>query len=88
MNACEGCGTPSAPEDPTPAHCPSCPPEPCDECGGVNVWSTGEMCACWVSLEGMSLADIKAVFADECLDPFCTEHVSLSIDPIIDGGAS
>lgn len=73
MNACEGCGTPCAPEDPTPAHCPSCPPEPCDECGGVNVWSTGEMCACWVSLEGMSLADIKAVFADECIDhPTCT----------------
>lgn len=32
-----------------------------------------EGCGSWVSLEGMSLADIKAVFADECIDhPTCT----------------
>ena len=59
---------------------------PCDGCPALRL-----DCACVTDISQMSLADIKAVFADECLDPDCTDcgagdHVcteSLSIDPVI-----
>lgn len=46
-------------------------------------------CACVIDISQMPLADIKATFAAECLDPACTDcgasdHVcteSLSVDP-------
>lgn len=50
-----------SPDGPVPDHCGSCPPWTCDECG--QPCSMADPCACWISLEGMALADIKALFA-------------------------
>lgn len=61
---CNGCGT--APSDPSmggTSGCQSCPPQTCTTCGGVNHLATERMCSCWVSLEAMPLADVKALFA-------------------------
>lgn len=69
MSACRNCGTPSHPEDPIPQHCPSCPPTRCDDCGGMSVWATGDLCSCWTSVEDLNLADLKALFADDCDGP-------------------
>lgn len=69
MSACRTCGTPSAPENPTPEHCGSCPPTVCEDCGETCYWQTGDLCSCWTSLEGMALADLKALFADDCDGP-------------------
>jgi hypothetical protein len=66
---------------PTPEHCNQCPPTACAECGEVCVWATGDLCSCWTSLEGMPLADIKALFADDCDGP------GLSVDLVSTGGA-
>lgn len=65
MTACLGCGSPSAEGDPTPSHCPRCPAEQCEDCGGWNVWLTGDMCSCWISVEDMPLAEQKALFAHD-----------------------
>ncbi|NED75337.1 hypothetical protein G3I51_24040 [Streptomyces sp. SID9944] len=42
-------------------HCGDCPPWTCEDCG--QTCSMQEPCQCWIVLDGMSLADIKAVFA-------------------------
>ena len=67
------------------------PVEPCPGCPEFRL-----DCACVTDITQMPLADVKAVFAAGCLDPDCTDcgasdHVcteSLSIDPVITGGAS
>ncbi len=61
QNPCLGCGHDAGPDVPTPEHCGHCPPWKCDQCG--DICSMQHPCACWISLEGMSLADLKAVFA-------------------------
>lgn len=67
MLACTACGRikdgPTGdPTDLFPAtHCGDCPPWLCDGCGEMD--SAAQHCRCWVSLEGMSLADQKALFA-------------------------
>lgn len=65
--ACKGCGATKSGPDGTPTdmfpstHCGHCPPWVCDECGATT--SMADPCSCWISLEGMSLADQKALFA-------------------------
>jgi hypothetical protein len=39
--------------------CMHCPPVTCDDCGEPD----DRTCSCWVSIEDMSLADKKALFA-------------------------
>jgi hypothetical protein len=60
---CLGCGVPAgtAASNPVPSHCGHCPPWTCDDCG--QPCSMADPCACWISLDGMALADIKALFA-------------------------
>lgn len=66
---CQGCGTTQRqiqgcpPPDPVTLHCPSCPPWICADCGETDVVA-GPRCGCWQSLENVSLADLKAMFAD------------------------
>jgi hypothetical protein len=48
---------------PEPDQCSSCGPVKCDDCGGVNDLATGEICSCWVSVEDMSVPELKAIFA-------------------------
>lgn len=63
---CKGCGT--APDDPAmggTSGCQYCLPETCSTCGGVNHIATDRMCSCWVSIEDISLADQKAIFAGD-----------------------
>lgn len=65
---CSGCGTDTGQElgsIPTPDGCGQCPPEACGTCGGINHLRTGRMCSCWVSVEDMPLADVKAIFASD-----------------------
>jgi hypothetical protein len=64
MSACSNCGTVYQeldPPGPPPSHCGACPPRLCDQCGEMD--SHAQPCPCWVSLEGMPLADLKALFA-------------------------
>jgi hypothetical protein len=42
-------------------HCGKCPPWRCDDCGQMD--SHAKPCPCWVSVEGIPLADLKALFA-------------------------
>jgi hypothetical protein len=42
-------------------NCGDCPPWRCEDCGEMS--SATDLCSCWISLEGMPLADIKALFA-------------------------
>lgn len=60
---CRGCGEPQGiwPDIPVPDHCSYCPPWECDGCG--QPCSIADPCACWIPLEGMAPADIKAIFA-------------------------
>lgn len=62
---CQNCGhiSSDSPEDspPNPSHCGNCPPWICDGCG--QTCSFAELCVCWIPLDDMALADIKAVFA-------------------------
>jgi hypothetical protein len=69
VNACTNCGTPSSPDNPTPSHCGECPPWICDGCDVLT--SMADPCACWISFEGMALADIKGLLAlgDLSVDP-------------------
>lgn len=65
---CGGCGgrifwTNETPE-PTGDHCANCPPWTCQDCGQLDgSLPGGPRCSCWLSLEDMPLADIKAIFA-------------------------
>lgn len=65
---CLGCGRMEAgvlgdPTDIAPStHCGKCPPWICEWCGVET--SMTNPCSCWISLEGMPLADIKAIFAE------------------------
>lgn len=65
--ACAGCGATKpgptgTPDDLFPTeHCGDCPPWACDTCG--EICSARSLCSCWLTFDGMSLADIKAVFA-------------------------
>lgn len=67
MKACKGCGAtkPGPTGDPTDLfpseHCSDCPPWTCEACG--ETCSMDAPCSCWVLLEGMARADIKAVLA-------------------------
>ena len=44
---------------PRPNTCPECPPVLCPDCGGED----DLRCACWISLEGLPLAEIKGLLA-------------------------
>lgn len=61
MPDCRGCGRPCGDDIPTPEHCGECPPWQCSYCGEMA--TVADPCPCWTSLEGMPLADIKALFA-------------------------
>lgn len=41
--------------------CVDCLPKKCERCGEMD--SYRESCSCWISLEDMPMADIKALFA-------------------------
>jgi hypothetical protein len=64
---CTNCGATKPAPDGTPtdlfpsAHCGQCPPWTCQTCG--EKCSAAALCPCWTSLDGMTTADIKAVFA-------------------------
>lgn len=59
---CRGCGASMGSDVPVPDHCGQCPPWTCDSCG--QLCSMAEPCPCWTPLDGMCLADLKALFAD------------------------
>lgn len=68
VRICPTCGTEwtipaNADVDASPpsVQCQACPPQPCRWCGKPS--SFEKECACWISLDGMPLADIKAIFA-------------------------
>jgi len=74
---CRNCRAPvTALDTPIPDHCGLCPPWRCEGCGEMDA-PPPNSCSCWVPLEGMCLADIKAVFAavdlSVCL-PSCSEE--------------
>lgn len=64
---CLGCGaTAIGPQgDPTDVgpsqHCGKCPPWICDDCHETS--SMDAMCSCWINVDGLPLADLKAIFA-------------------------
>jgi hypothetical protein len=64
---CLNCGATKPEPDGTPtdlypsSHCGKCPPWKCEDCGEMS--SAADLCSCWKSLDGIALADIKAVFA-------------------------
>ena len=72
---CDGCGATAVgpqgnPTDLGPSlHCNLCTPWVCESCGQRT--SMNDPCPCWISLDGLPLADLKALFA----------HADLSIDP-------
>lgn len=62
FETCSDCGITAAWDtlaQPSPGYCRICPPKPCEYCGGPGRGN----CSCWIQLDGMVLADIKAVFA-------------------------
>lgn len=65
--ACKGCGATKPEPDGTPTdlfpseHCGDCPPWRCDACAETS--SAASLCSCWVRLDKLSLADVKAIFA-------------------------
>ena len=63
---CVGCGSEIIRNDPSdfPApilRCGDCPPTRCEVCGEMDAMD--RRCSCWVALDGMAPADIKAIFA-------------------------
>jgi hypothetical protein len=76
--ACTGCGAtkPGPTGDPSDlfpsAHCGGCPPWTCDTCG--EMCSAVALCLCWISVDGMPLADVKAIFAGD--GTFNLQHVT------------
>lgn len=79
--ACTGCGATKPGPDGTPtdlfpsARCGECPPWTCGTCG--LQCSATALCPCWISFDGMALADIKAVFAADGM---------FNVRPVLDGG--
>jgi hypothetical protein len=70
VNPCLNCGNDVGDENPpNPQHCRNCPPTRCEDCGGICDWQSGALCSCWTSTEDLSLADLKALFADDCEGP-------------------
>lgn len=63
MNACDNCGTDLGDHNPGAHHCDSCGDWTCETCGGINNLATGQSCPCWVTFDGMPLADIKGHLA-------------------------
>jgi len=66
---CLGCGATmpepnGTPNDISPSgHCGQCPPWRCDTCGEMS--SAADLCSCWIRLDQMAPADIKALFAED-----------------------
>lgn len=58
-NRCQRCGHDAGLGSPQPSSCSHCDPVPCADCGGLD----DRICSCWISLEGMPLADIKGLLA-------------------------
>lgn len=64
---CKNCGATKPGPDGTPtdfypsSHCGKCPPWRCDDCG--EMCAAEALCSCWVRLEDLSFADVKAAFA-------------------------
>lgn len=58
---CLGCGTPANPDYPVPSACEQCPPRLCESCGEMD--SIAAPCRCWIKIENMAPADVKALFA-------------------------
>jgi len=66
MAECQGCSTIHLGEMPDPDHCEHCPPWLCTRCGALTHFN--DPCGCWVMLDGLTLADMKAVLAAAGLD--------------------
>lgn len=66
---CRGCGATKPEPDGTPTdtapseHCGECPPWTCETCG--EQCSAADLCSCWIRLDQMAPADIKALFAED-----------------------
>jgi len=64
---CRGCGATKPAPDGTPTdhhpsdHCGQCPPWQCETCG--EMCSAAALCSCWLRIEDLTLADVKALFA-------------------------
>ncbi|GEB17196.1 hypothetical protein NSI01_55110 [Pimelobacter simplex] len=60
LNPCRRCGHDVGPGcPPRPNSCGHCPPVQCSECREPD----DRVCSCWISLDGLGLADIKGLFA-------------------------
>ncbi|QSR25538.1 hypothetical protein CFH99_07870 [Nocardioides aromaticivorans] len=59
INPCQRCGRDAGSDNPPVSSCHHCPPVACGDCGEPD----DRTCSCWVSLEGMALADIKGLLA-------------------------
>jgi hypothetical protein len=84
-STCQNCGYSKEIEPDSqpanPGYCGNCPPWKCDQCG--EACSRADLCACWITFDGMALADIKALFAADTSD-----GPALSLDrPATKGGA-
>lgn len=44
-------------------HCGECPPWRCEDCG--EMCSAADLCSCWIRLDQMAPADVKALFAED-----------------------
>jgi len=66
---CQGCGDTKPEPDGTPTdfypseHCDQCPPWRCGRCGEMS--SAADLCKCWIRIEDLAPADIKALFAED-----------------------
>lgn len=66
---CRGCGAtkPEPDGDPTDLYpserCGQCPPWTCEACG--KQCSAENLCSCWIKLDDLAPADIKALFAGD-----------------------
>lgn len=60
MASCKNCGR-ELDDVPEADYCSQCPPRRCEQCG--EIYSMSDLCKCWVSIEDMAPADIKALFA-------------------------
>ena len=59
---CTGCSARRMSLDAAPVDgCPQCPPRICDRCGQLD--SPAVSCLCWVSVDALPAADLKALMA-------------------------